>query len=604
MGHQYQYQYHGCRSLLLAATALAFVISVDARPSPLAGNETIVHRDDSEVICTRSNWFDVLWFFFTNYLMHALSVRSLPGENFCTSVAFKLCCLLVPYTGLRRGLCLISRANTLAGNDLQAAARANALCMVVRTPDWRPENGDEIKNCKVEVAEGTSQSRSAAEDEKTESPNETCSGSTEAVTSDVADQGDGTGTVILQMRDPYLPSPAPRFAEKMFRVFVQTWRFSSQTPSDEKRIDCGNIKVHGLCRLAPGYALSYVPEDVKVFPRSSPEADRSLISAFLSRIDGGPVGRTKVASTHDAPRILFSLAQTASGAYALYRAKGSQIDRYGYAAFGLTVVPYMVISIFNFVGSLLTSEYEMLYQVRSDIMDEMVRRGGMTDGVVGTLNATQGDEEGPGEGVERVEPGGTSLQFQYTGVHLRFRDPAMQHPFSENLTITELPPQEKVKVSLRSRAYWSTILRGFYYWLAPEPIRKPAAKPPANTTVISIPTYGPFARLPAPFYQTYLNGVTVILLLFAFVTPYMVVYALSHFKLGDKSTSSQRTFTLNWLICGQTLGYVVGNVERLTGKIAAMRGLLLVFVAYGSYCLAGFVTVAQEILEFGTCKAV
>lgn len=43
-------------------------------------------------------------------------------------------------------------------------------------------------------------------------------------------------------------------------------------------------------------------------------------------------------------------------------------------------------------------------------------------------------------------------------------------------------------------------------------------------------------------------------------------------------------------------------MEKLTGKTHALKGLLYVFLCYGSFCLGGFVIVAEEMVEFGDCR--
>ena len=74
--------------------------AVHARPASSAANSTLDSTaGNPELHCEKTTWYDVCWFFFTNYLLHALSVRSLPGENIWSATVFKLCCLLVPYTG-------------------------------------------------------------------------------------------------------------------------------------------------------------------------------------------------------------------------------------------------------------------------------------------------------------------------------------------------------------------------------------------------------------------------------------------------------------------------------------------------------------------------
>ena len=52
------------------------------------------------------------------------------------------------------------RASNLADNDLQAAARANGLCMVIRSPEWRPRDGQVIEGCEITDSKKNSRSKS------------------------------------------------------------------------------------------------------------------------------------------------------------------------------------------------------------------------------------------------------------------------------------------------------------------------------------------------------------------------------------------------------------------------------------------------------------
>lgn len=563
--------------------------------------------------------------------MHALSVRSLPGENLFASTVFKLSCLIVPYTGLRRGLCLISRASNLTRDDLQAAARANALCMVVRTGEWRPEGEEVIDCCTVEETPGIQTSGTMSESGLGVGPKEHGTGVKEFEMADSPTSStdtahalarrpsqDDCGTVTFQIKDPYQPLPARGIFDKLFRMFVQTYRFHHQTPSLGRRFDPDHVKVHGHCKLPVGYGLSYVPEDVKVSSRHGPRhaaAERSSITTALLDRDLGTFREnlnrtnepeTKVASNGSATRILFSLAQTISGGVSLYRAQGAQIDRYGYAAFGLTVLPYMVVSVFNFVGSLLTGDYDMVYLVHSSIMDEMVGRGGSVDGAVGTLESTEGDgtpsEPVTTSGLKKIEIDGTPVAFQRDGENVRFRQANTECEYSKNLSMSISPPA-KPKPTAHVIHHETKLSKRLCQWLRRNRCKESTLPRRASTTTISIPLHGPFMRLPAPVYQSYLDTFTVVLLIIAIIIPYLIIYALSGFK-ENQSTSNQRTSTLNWLIFGQAMGYVVGSVEKLSGRMAAMRALLIVFVIYGSYSMCGFVVVAQEMVESGTCQTV
>ena len=64
---------------------------------------------------------------------------------------------------------------------------------------------------------------------------------------------------------------------------------------------------------------------------------------------------------------------------------------YGYAAFRLTVTPYIIMSLVNLMGQIATSEYPTLFMVHSAEMDEAKRPGGFSDGVIGTVTTSLAD---------------------------------------------------------------------------------------------------------------------------------------------------------------------------------------------------------------------
>ena len=445
------------------------------------------------MVCSATNWYDIVWFYFANYILHALSVRSLPGENLFTSIVFKFACLIVPYTGIRRGLCLISRAANLTVSDLQSAARANALCMVVRTNEWRPMDGEEIEGCSIERVENTEKNTLP---DNSRQENADVKGNSEEIkqaptSSTVDTQEDGKGTVSFKIFDTYKPSRMDGILERTYRIFIQTYKFSGQTPSGRRRLDPDDVKVHGLCKLAPGYGLSYVPEDVKIFPRYlTDDLDPivTLLIAIRARDIGGIVkaltSGTRLASTQNAPRILFSFIQTLSAGWSLYRAQGKQIETYGYAAYGLTVLPYMIVSIVNFLGSLLTREYEMVYMVHSKTMEEMIRKGGIVDGFIGSLEALS---EESSLNQELVVPEGSTLQFQSTlDLKVTYRSSNSQEPnTSEALSIN--PPPSAIANSL-SDAFPHEHFWIFYHWplyAANDAQPLPKSSPPAPTQLSS-----------------------------------------------------------------------------------------------------------------------
>lgn len=592
----------------LLTTSFILAVIVEGRPaSDSANNGTAIAANsrDPKVLCEPTNWYDICWFIFANYILHALSVRSLPGENSYSSFVVKIGCLLIPFTGLRRGLCLITRANAAVDNDLQAAARARALCMVIRKPDWRPCAGDVIEGCELDVHEDVADNLAA----KTGSEN--CNTDTRKVdisgrSNEEADIRDEKGLTI-QIKDPYTEPLRPGTMELAVKWLIETPSFRYWSPS-ANIIDQESVKIHGRCQLAEGYALSYIPGDMKVHARIPSSSGNAITQSNTE---------TRLACVHDFPRILFSLTQTMSGAYALYKAQGSQIERYGYAAFGLTVIPYIVISIINFIGSLLSSEYETIFLVHSSIVDEMIARGGFLDGTVGSVYGAVEDQTHTSLLDTEVSIGsvGTALKFEGSKDLLRCVDSSNQ-----SFKIEPLREKPAPKWSFR----WKRRYHGLVYYpmltkkhpaitvkdtplsqrrQRPWPWRKPLVPANDRVSTISIPSHPPFTRLPPARYQTPLNLLAIILFIMAIATPYLIIGLLSGFKLNN-STPQQRSFTLTWLICGQSQGYWLGEtVEQWTRKKAALWGILIIFCFYGSYCVCGFYVVAKEMLEFGTCKA-
>jgi hypothetical protein len=100
-------------------------------------------------------------------------------------------------------------------------------------------------------------------------------------------------------------------------------------------------------------------------------------------------------------RVLFSLVQAIAGSITIYRARGDQIHQYGYSAFGLSVVPYVFMSVINLVASLLSEEFSTMYLVRTpDMTEAEMNHGGRFDGIVAELLIS--DEETESAGISGV----------------------------------------------------------------------------------------------------------------------------------------------------------------------------------------------------------
>lgn len=162
--------------------------------------------------------------------------------------------------------------------------------------------------------------------------------------------------------------------EVRLRLFRPLWSFPSHhlwTFFDHlQAVVPPDRNIHGSLLLTRGYSLAFVPQDAVV------ESATGQTKADASHT---------ISATYSFPKALIAIAQIIFSAVTLVRASGAEIKHFGYAAFGLTVSPYIVMSLLNLCGNALNPTYPTLYVVGSDIMEEARARGSKIDGEVGTL---------------------------------------------------------------------------------------------------------------------------------------------------------------------------------------------------------------------------
>jgi hypothetical protein len=131
-------------------------------------------------------------------------------------------------------------------------------------------------------------------------------------------------------------------------------------------IESKTENLHGTHRLPDGYRIASVPPHASVGPLE-PDSCCSISSSF-NRL------KTVIAIG----QVLFAIST-------LYQSRGNQLSRFGYVAFGLTVTPYAVMSVWNGIAGLCCPQYTESYLVGSKILEEAQRRGGVFTGLVGIL---------------------------------------------------------------------------------------------------------------------------------------------------------------------------------------------------------------------------
>jgi len=362
-------------------------------------------------------------------------------------------------------------------------------------------------------------------------------------------------------------------------------------------------KIHGSYRLPKGYEFAFVPTDAVIAPLEQiPETERVSI---------------ELSTSNSSIKTCLAILQTAYAAYSVYRARGDQIAVYGYAAFGLTVIPYIMMSVLNLVAQIVSDDYPMLYMIRTPEMDEAIGRGGIFHGAVAKLEPWAGGiDDDPrmvlmdsNSGPWRVQEIGTTVAtFQNQNVaspqHLqriqvyRQKTSARRDVYIPNCT--KFRRQGQVGNSIIDTRYWR-------------------------------PDHLLGRRIPEDKFYLHSFFWPLGLSLVSFV----LLGGLSQFHKGTSSTIMERGFTMSWLIAGMLFGFLFKTLIRawqglgisllvaenklpLSGNLwrTILRSILwilanLIVIAFGLvllvFCvpaIGGFVMVGKMILEYGSCTRV
>ena len=142
------------RALLLITISILCLLGVATGRS--TQNFTIevpkgtTNHGDPESLCTPTTGVDIASFLLFNYVAHGATVVLYPGESGFDLLFVAIVSILFPTYGVIRAFNFIMRHPLLtAKNDLEVATRSGALCMLVRSPSWKPQQGDNIRNALI-----------------------------------------------------------------------------------------------------------------------------------------------------------------------------------------------------------------------------------------------------------------------------------------------------------------------------------------------------------------------------------------------------------------------------------------------------------------------
>ena len=300
------------------------------------------------LICVPTQWYHFIIFFGANFIAHAFTLVTSPGATYSEQVRVSLHALICPGSGIIRCLRWIIAFAAWESDPLAKAAKAGALCMVLKKQNVSRGDFDGIRDPWF-------QNVFEDRDVRLVPITRNVYGTFELPRNKAND-------VHLKYYLAEVPPNTPLEKLKRYRN-AATW-----PPLHETKTLWGAVSEwYGPARS------DYTR--VNATNRMFGEEPEEFRPETLTLPKNQNVGQ-----------LLFALAQSSYAAYTLYRARGNQVDMYGFSAFGLTVAPYALMSVINIIASLCTPAYPCMFLIETRDSEEAREDGGHFAGAVAKVN--------------------------------------------------------------------------------------------------------------------------------------------------------------------------------------------------------------------------
>jgi hypothetical protein len=299
------------------------------------------------------------------------------------------------------------------------------------------------------------------------------------------------------------------------------------------------------------------------------------------RIEESP--HTALCCSYNLIKIIISMVQLLFAIATLYRTRGDQIDRYGYAAFGLTVVPYAWMTVINLVGNAMCPQYDSMFLVESEGLKEL-------RACVDAYELRARAKAAGSEAVNRFVVSGTVGTLTEDADRNLRRDYDIATSSKSGIPHVELILELSHSLS-RVKAVAAAIWKG-------SGVSK-ALEAPAEISPTRAFYKKRYYSLLAGFYLS--------------VVPIAIVGGLTSFAPG-MSAMYQRVWTMMWLVLGFAVGFaippatdfvegrpVIGSTQMGTSWLARIVFITYFAIVYAAVPIGGYVVVAGMISDFGVC---
>ncbi|KAI4160781.1 MAG: hypothetical protein LQ342_005494 [Letrouitia transgressa] len=331
--------------------------------------------------------------------------------------------------------------------------------------------------------------------------------------------------------------------------------------------------VHGSCELPLGFRIVPLKKDSRIFTQ-----------------EGGTLDHVELSSYHNIPKAIIAIVQTVTASFALYRAKGNQIELYGYASFGLTLLPYILMSIMNLITAICVPDYPTVFIVSSRASEEAIAKGGSITGTVGRLYEPDSKSNSEPESTPGSEP-----RSELLAKPLESNDNASTgsiHPEGEGQE-----PLAKTTADENDHGTRSERQNTFR-------VSDPLPNDPPSVMV----------RNHSWSRYTKWSGILIVSIVFGAI-PFTVNGSLSHFD-SNRSSILQQVLTMSWLVLGIFYGPVIEitttqrwsmELEKdpaIQESLGFILSSLVIVLFLAAPAIGGFVVVGQMLKDYGSCTRV
>ncbi|KAF8544157.1 hypothetical protein BDD12DRAFT_112038 [Trichophaea hybrida] len=568
---------------------LAIALSLSTATPIIIGNASQIIISTTSIKHSKTIW-EILQFIGINYVAHAFTINIAAGYGWIYASIFSLMSLFFPSVGLVSACRSLEQIPTATKCPLERAARAGALCMVVRTKHWEPRDGDKVW-CWQKNDNGKAKPRrlhyEGLELEYLSQKHIQIHGLCQLPKSN--DEDDKNEYMMAKVPPDFKVKWAnatvgksnkketggcgPKAGQEKAASTTNRGGISVEASASDKNMETHMQEISGA-QENPGSTASTSPPN-----------------------NNTPLYMCEISSLYSIPKTILALIQLFSAVPVVWEARNNTTR--GYAAYQLTLIPYALMSLINIFSSFVTPKYPAVYMINSTTMQEARSRGGKFEGTVGELWELEEKDDKPlhhhlGEDINLTYQDCAKMELK------AWEKPSPVKIILETVIclFTDVIQEHIRKEIFIVRFLWRKP-GDMIYWNIRRSFKKDNDQHLIMVSPFGNPKFREYTRV-----DYVMTIVAELLLIVSLAVPYIVMGIFTHYRSGT-SRWYERAIFMAWLALGQFLyvpqrmhwRYLQAGVAPLGSKWlnGVIAYLIIVVAVYASAAAGGFVVVGSML---------